>query len=358
MILHFRYRSKYLDQELLKQVSSGNAAGREVMVCYLFQEYKDKKWEPKSIHPLRSGTIVKAHILGPEVHIYFAVTGYPTADGIVAIVEMATAAFNRDGDLYFASSGGQVAASLVSTEAKDADAFTCVVDQLQEQQLTSLNQADQVVQMDPLFYRVQGIYESSGKGKPQVVAPTSSAGVSDRERGFLIRNSNPLELRVQFHQPKWSNIDRRHITLVLDADADNFSVPKNAKMPIASPYDESVFYVLPRRDNIGWITRIGFYGTDEKGPVDSVTRFDALVRATAIVPPVVTRLLAALSPAVSVLIAVVALIVSAFGSADSIKVLAKITTLGWVIIIACVVLGLAITVGSALAQTYSRDASK
>lgn len=337
MVLHFRYRNEWLDPTLLELITKGKPAGRDVMICYLYQEYENAQWQPKSIRPLRYAKIVEAVAHGPEVHIYFSVLGYPLGQAsLEKITTLAEVAFRKEGKLCFASTGDPVSTDLVSSESVDAEAFPSVIEQLQKDEIRSVDQNDQLIQMDPLFYRVQGICQRDKTGMSNVLTPSSDAGVSDREHGYLLTNSNPLELRIQFHQPKWSNIANQRFILELKADDKRFSIPQDAQMPIASPYDENAFYILPLRDNVGWITRIGFQGVDHDGQVtDSITKFSALVRATPILSPIFVRSMAALTPSITTFVALVALLISLFGNSNS-----SLWNLPWPLWLAIGILGL------------------
>jgi hypothetical protein len=341
MTLHFRYRTSFLDPPFLGMASSGRATGTRVLVCYAYQDDRSGVWEPRSVRPLRAGKIVDVQLSGPEIHIYFELDGYPRdAQSISALTAMADAALRKEGKLSFASMGASIDESqlfkggLISSQVQDAGAFTEVIDQLPEDEVRTPDQYDKLRERDPLFYRVQGIYKR-GKRQPALINPTSLAGVSNRQHGYVLRDGNPIELRIQFHQPKWSKIDNRGLSLVLETDERRFSVPQDERMAIESAYDQAQFYILPLRDNDGWMSRLavsGRDGNDEKS--SDVADFSALVRALPKAPPLLVRTITALSPTVTVFLAIVSIIVAFSAKANpasTVNPLSQIPLVAWAI---------------------------
>lgn len=312
MVLHFRYRVEHLDPAFVALVDGKKATKSHVLVCYAYQDRSNGAWEVKSVRPLRSGTIVDVERLGPEIHIYFAVDGYPLdTEAISKTTEAANAALRKEGRISFVSVGSSIQPSLISTEQTDGAAFTLVIDQFLREEIRVCDEAGNLYDVDPLFYRIQGIYKRGKRGQSPLMKPTSITGVTARQSGYLISDGKPVELRLQFHQPKWSTIDKRNLSLALKSDDRWFSVPQQRRMEIASAYDQAEFYILPLRDNAGWMTSLGLDAQDEKGNrSEDATSFSALMRATAKVPPILSQTVAALSPSVTVFLSIIAIIFS------------------------------------------------
>jgi hypothetical protein len=327
MILHFRYRTDHLDPEFVAAVRAGSVANLNVLVSYLYQENEGPKWVPTSIKPLRFGVITEARIDGPTAHIYFRVTGYPINAG-AGIVDAANKAMTGGESPRYGALGATIDAQQ-STEDTDNEAFIAIVEGFREVELRASFTGDTTLtQIDPLFVRVEGLYRK-GQTSPALLTPVQ-IGASDRQRGYEIDSDDPLELRLRFHQPKWSKIDTKQYTLSLDVDRQYFGVPDHESHRIASPYDAMEFLLLPLRNNTGWLSRIALSsksGVDDV--VGNIVSFSALTRGTPRLWPWFNATIEALNPTVAILLAVASTFVAVWGKVDQTH--ADIPAVVWVI---------------------------
>jgi hypothetical protein len=340
MVMHFRYRKEHIAQNVLELTSQKRIIGASTVLCFVDQDNTTSPAQWRQIRPLRFGSIVDAQQNGAEIHFYFAVSGYPQSlESVEKIREASKHVSKRGTGRFYAALGDTLGNELVSSEKADSDAFALIVDQFQKGEFVAH-------QSDPLFIRVEGLFSRSGS-KLKRMEPTELAGVSNRRRGFLVKHGDPLELRAQFHQPNWSDADKKGLTLGLSVDGSRFSVPGDDPLEITSPYDEAEFYMLPVRDNKGWLSQIGLKVGSSTAAVHNDNAFTALVFAKPRVPTLFSRLVSSLAPTVSIFVAWLS-IVSAFFTHETSKPAANTANwfsafpafiwVAWVILIAIVAL--------------------
>jgi hypothetical protein len=183
MILHFRYRSKYVDEslwELLppedRQLPS-SLQGLPVVVVYLYQVQTVGVWKPGDTMgpggpylPLRCGRLINAFKDGEIAHFFFAVSGYVRP----ALRRKSTRELlNRE--ISFKASGSKGARisyahlsrdlGLDTTEVYDTASFQSIVDEAYlpgEWRTRRLGSAPLDVTYDIVFLRVAGIFHDRG----------------------------------------------------------------------------------------------------------------------------------------------------------------------------------------------------
>jgi hypothetical protein len=308
MVMHFRYRTSHLNSALVAAIASCAAVGKSVLVSYLYQEYDGTTWMPKSAKPLRFGVITEARLDGPTAHLFFRVTGY--ANELSALGADAEQAMRSDEGLKYGVLGSADKRSCESKEDSDASAFIAIVESFTQLELRASFTGDGALeQMDPLFVRIEGLFRK-GKSGLVVITPVQ-LGPSDRLRGYKITSDDPLELRIRFHQPKWSRVDRKSYSLSLDVDPSYFAVPAHESIRIASPYDVTEFLLLPLRTNVAWLTRIAVTSSSEgENAIGNIVSFSALTEGTPHVWPWVTAIVEAATPLVAILLAVASTVIA------------------------------------------------
>lgn len=260
MVQHFRYRSKYVDPMLLAQIGSRQIIGKAVVVCYVLQLFDQSgRLRPAKVHPIRSGTIVDAQVVGPSVHLYFAVAGYPSGKQSASAIASAVAAGrDRDGGPFSVATVNGLNSGQFSTKSDaDAAAFSEIIDAFEPDDMQLISGATgPLIPCDPLFYRIDGLYKRGGKSEASVIHPSRIAEFSDRQRGYVLAGDDPHELRVQYHQPAWSKLDSAGMSLQVKTDSVRFANPDTDQLDVTSLYDQTEFYLLPKRTNTGWISRV------------------------------------------------------------------------------------------------------
>jgi hypothetical protein len=242
MVLHFRYRTKYVDPSLLSKITAGSIAGHGVVVCYAFQGANSgaEASNIEGIRPIRRGTIIDAEIVGPTVHLYFTVDGYPSHGDAASEIAHAVAERQRLSEVpLFAAVIHGLGQALFSTGDADATAFAAMVDSFEEGDLQLTVQSGARENCDPLFMRVDGLYSRPDSSKSVRLIPTLTPPFSNRERGYIVTTPNPLELHVQFYQPRWSSVANAGLSIELKVDEE--FIASSDRLEIRSPYDQAEF---------------------------------------------------------------------------------------------------------------------
>jgi len=126
-----------------------------------------------------------------------------------------------------------------STEDNDAAAFTAMVDSFEQADLQLPMQSGGRANCDPLFMRVDGLYSRADNSKLVRLFPTLADPFANRDRGYIVTTPKPLELHVQFYQPRWSDVPNAGLSIELRADAE--FIASNDRLEVQSPYDHAAF---------------------------------------------------------------------------------------------------------------------
>ncbi len=321
MVLHFRYRDNYLEPMIKNLVAQGSIVGQRVVVCYLYQEFNDQqKLVPQTAHALRAGRIVDARIDGTACHFYFEVEGYPTQDSGQRVSDAARAAQRRESDKYFVCTIEGLSPADFSAETSDSASFSFIAGGFPEDQLRYPDLTTHTMKhRDAFFYRVEGIYQRGSAGQAEILSPSSFAAFGI-ERGYVVQNDDPLEVRVQYEQPQWSNVGDLGLSLSFAVPESHFGNPPRTDVSIGSPYDRAEFYVVPLRDNHGWLSRMELQVDTPDGQSPDFTavartRFAPWVRANPVHSPKLIAFLDAFNNMTAIALAIVSGIIALIGQA-------------------------------------------
>jgi len=173
MVRHFRYRVKYIDEQLRdllppegKELPS-NLQDLPVVVVYLFQTQTAGVWKPAETMgpggpylPLRCGRLINAFKDGGIAHFFFDLSGYVTAKANSARETLNNdIKFKKSTSALEQSSYAHLAQDLKFDSSKDQDTpnFQSIVDDgylAGEWRTRSLGSAPLDVTYDIVFYRV------------------------------------------------------------------------------------------------------------------------------------------------------------------------------------------------------------
>ena len=185
MILHFRYRLKYIDESLRTTLPEGPAklptALEElpIVVVYLFQTQSLGLWKPAETMgaggpylPLRSGKLVSAFRDGEIAHFFFEVADYIKSDqeGSTRKELNEKVSFKtKDSKPSYAHLAKDL--GLKSTKSADTVNFQSIVDfgyLPGEWRTRSLGSTPLDVTYDIIFFRVSGLFKDSPKGLKEI----------------------------------------------------------------------------------------------------------------------------------------------------------------------------------------------
>ena len=135
--------------------------------------------------------------------------GYPAnGDAGGAIASAVARGHTQDNGAYFVAESAGLTTEQFSSENGDASAFAETVEAFEATDLRMFTEfKGALVDCDPLFVRIDGLYQRTKTDATKLLAPSSKAPFSVRDPGYILRSDDSLELRVQFQQPAWSKVD-------------------------------------------------------------------------------------------------------------------------------------------------------
>lgn len=309
MLLHVRYRRGQLEPAILADIEGKRLANRPAVTCYLFSEpLQEVAPKDRTAYAIRQATIADAYVVGPSVHIYCVLAGYPRATEAGWLSGVAHAAHASGGsDGYFAVGSNLVRPTQFCEPTDDDTSFAAIVDRFDCRHLQRADNQNKVEFLDPLFLRVQGLYRGGE------LLQLTELGTTTR-RGYILRSDAPLDLRVQFYQPEWSNIDKAGLSLTFETDK-HFDNPKKDRFDIASAYDKTEFLLMPHRRDTKWLARATLGPATELTSMKAKDRcvlvvpFEMLLEATPVYPPWLNVLVTSSANSITILLALIATIV-------------------------------------------------
>jgi hypothetical protein len=179
MVQHFRYRSKYVDEQLWDSLKSeseeldSSLRDLPIAVVYLFQTQTAGQWNPADTMgrggpylPLRKGQLIHAFKDGGIAHFFFELTGYVGED------EQYSARVSLNEKVKFKLASSKTSYAHVSEDLgldagkdKDTIGFQSIVDVgylSGEWRTRSLGSAPLDVTYDIIFFRVTGLFWEDG----------------------------------------------------------------------------------------------------------------------------------------------------------------------------------------------------
>lgn len=328
-IVHYRYRSKYISQEVRQHIHKDKRSLVGIAAC-LFYLHRTQAGGPdghkqltfRKCFPLRLGTIVDINDAGSVLHFYFALAGYASPAGADTVVakeawRLLMGAQISSSEPILALRGSDLLPDQFSTPNEDGDAFSKIVDAFKSSDFETYDPlTNNNFQYDPVFCRVTGVYplNPSGAESDQSLQPNDCFS-KPHDRVYDLRSDAPQGVRVSYYQAGWSGVPASGLSIKCDTDERVFTNPNSVSLEMTSFYDEQTLYLVPKPTLSGWLSRLSILI-----PVDSPTQVRQAVRIIApswncwfrsfpLVNPTLRKVIGAISRPVPVLAIVASLMV-------------------------------------------------
>jgi hypothetical protein len=270
IIQHFRYRSKYVDEQLWDSLKSESEQletslrGLPIVVVYLFQTQTAGQWNPASTMgpggpylPLRNGRLIHAFKDGGIAHFFFELTGYVRED------EKCSARVRLNDKIKFQLASSKASYAHISEElgfdgGKEGDTlgFQSIVDEAYlsgEWRTRSLGSAPLDVTYDIIFFRVTGFFREDGTRLVELIPkPKSVQGCVFAEyeiqagATYHIRLTTHLAARVPAHLP-----GEGRAKLKLEFDPEVITPLGPTSLRISSLYDLEYWSFVAKPARVG-----------------------------------------------------------------------------------------------------------
>jgi hypothetical protein len=372
MAVHFRYLAKYVEPDLLANAKDhpGELIGSTVLISYPATVRESTVANAKAsadraaalggdptagvyIYPLRFATLIGLDASGDMLHLYFSVTGYPTAPGFETDLASSIMRAHKKGEQTFhASFGEQQTKAACSTIDGDIAAFNAIADSFKREHWLYYENDGTEILLEPVFARVGGIRQ-----QPNVLQRTLKPGslckpraiFGQNEKGYSLRGGRVYSFTVSFRQPKWSKLPEHGASLVLTCDEKLMASPAKSTFDILSFYDTAELYIIPRETLYGWNGRssLSLEITGELGGHSGIKRkalaadWNCWLKTTPRFPPLVVNVIESLYSIVPLLAIIVSFVARAEASLTPNAKVQPVTTLDWILLSIVVVVVIA-----------------
>lgn len=279
-VQHFRYQARWLNHALRTRLpKKGQALEQQledtkVVVCYLYQEKRDNKWQWISLTPIRIGTLKAAYLTGDSdkdvAHFYFAVEQYVIPGSEELKRSIMQAAQGKSGNNYYGFLGQSFNTSNIAPREASKSAFHRICDSLNLEQFTS---PDKQTKYFPVFCHVDGVIDSKN------TILTAKFDRPSRKTFYELREGSRYTFQFSTYFPE----QPPNFSVKLLSDEKVFSTPSEYELKVASRYDEEAWTLISallERDvwtDISIKTELAA-ATDDRKPLNTHISFPVAVK--------------------------------------------------------------------------------
>ncbi len=234
-IQHFRYQLRWLDDEIRKILPKRGAKRRngikniKVIICYLYQEKKETRWEWQAIYPIRIGTLVNGYKTGETdediAHLYFQVENYFIFDR-TDFKDLMRNISNSKWEKKYSYFARPLDTQYIALRENSISAFHKICECLDQKHFESPDLPRNIYY--PLFCYVEGI---SKRGK--IINPSYDS--SAFKSYYRLRESATYYFEYMTYSPYSQKVPKA--TIEISSDTKFFTTPSENKIEITSRYN-------------------------------------------------------------------------------------------------------------------------